>query len=73
MKQQITAESWRKQEREKINKFSDKIDEYYSAFFELAKYASEIGVDATRIQTPYGDYTIVFKKNDFFAYESDKL
>ena len=62
MKEEITSQSFREKEREKSEQLSLIIDRYYEAFFEVAKRGSELKMEATRILTPYGDFTIVFKK-----------
>lgn len=59
MQQKITAESFRKKTREDNENFSKVIDKHYNAFFEVAQTMVQMNIKGTRIETPYGDFTII--------------
>lgn len=59
MNEQITAESFRKHKREDNENFSKVIDKHYNAFFEVAQTMAQMNIKGTKIETPYGDFTII--------------
>ena len=64
MKQELTSQEYRKKVRETSKNFSDFIDERYSAFFEVAKYAKENKQIPIRILTPFGNFILEASSSD---------
>ena len=60
MKQQVTAESFRKNEREKSENFSKVVDANYQALHDIARAFVELEMKhGTRIDTAYGSFTFI--------------
>ena len=56
----IDVKQFREKERAKSEAFSLVVDKHYEALVEVAKAGLDNERDATRIITPYGDWTILF-------------
>ena len=52
---------YRKAKRKKYDGMSEVIDKHYEGFFEVARFGFDNDIKGTRIETPYGDFTIIFK------------
>ena len=56
------AQKYRNEKREKMDYIRDFISERYDAFYEVAEMLSKKDESGTRIETPFGDFSIFPKK-----------
>lgn len=61
MKKEITAESFRSENRVKNEEFSSFIDARYKPLYEIVEYMYQHDIPATRVETPFGDVLITKK------------
>ena len=58
------AQKYREEKREKMNYIRDFISERYVAFYEVAEMLLKVKEPATKIETPFGDFSIFPQKKD---------
>ena len=59
MLQELTPENYRRQQTQKFGEIRDIITENYGVFWNVAKKLQEEESGGTKIETPFGDWTIV--------------